>query len=51
MFEEIVGSSPALQLFGHEGPKGVAARLGIPRQTLESKIKALRIDRLAFRAR
>jgi formate hydrogenlyase transcriptional activator len=25
------------------GPRGAAARLGIPRQTLESKIKALRI--------
>ncbi len=33
------------------GPKGAATRLGIPRQTLESKIKALRIDTLAFRAR
>jgi len=33
------------------GPSGAAAKLGIPRQTLESKIKALRIDRLAFRAR
>ncbi len=31
------------------GPKGAAARLGVPRQTLESKIKALHIDRLAFR--
>jgi formate hydrogenlyase transcriptional activator len=25
------------------GPRGAAAKLGIPRQTLESKIKALRI--------
>ena len=33
------------------GPKGAAAQLGIPRQTLESKIKALHIDRLSFRAR
>ena len=33
------------------GPRGAAAKLGIPRQTLESKIKALHIDRLAFRAR
>jgi formate hydrogenlyase transcriptional activator len=33
------------------GPSGAAAKLGIPRQTLESKIKALRIDKLAFRAR
>jgi formate hydrogenlyase transcriptional activator len=27
------------------GPRGAAARLGIPRQTLESKIKALRIEK------
>ncbi|OLD63159.1 MAG: Fis family transcriptional regulator [Acidobacteria bacterium 13_1_40CM_2_68_5] len=33
------------------GPSGAAAKLGIPRQTLESKIKALHIDRLSFRAR
>jgi formate hydrogenlyase transcriptional activator len=26
------------------GPRGAAAKLGIPRQTLESKIKALHID-------
>jgi formate hydrogenlyase transcriptional activator len=33
------------------GPSGAAAKLGIPRQTLESKIKALHIDKLSFRAR
>ena len=33
------------------GPGGAAATLGIPRQTLESKIKALRIDKLSFRVR
>ena len=33
------------------GPRGAAARLGIPRQTLESKIKTLHIDVLAFRPR
>jgi formate hydrogenlyase transcriptional activator len=32
------------------GPLGAAAKLGLPRQTLESKIKALRIDTLSFRA-
>src|SRR5947199_7020987 len=32
------------------GSSGAAATLGIPRQTLESKIKALHIDTLAFRA-
>jgi len=33
------------------GPSGAAAKLGIPRQTLESKIESLRIDRLSFRRR
>jgi formate hydrogenlyase transcriptional activator len=33
------------------GPSGAAAKLGIPRQTLESKMRALNIDRRAFRAR
>jgi formate hydrogenlyase transcriptional activator len=31
------------------GPAGAAARLGIPRQTLDSKIKALRINRYRFK--
>jgi formate hydrogenlyase transcriptional activator len=31
------------------GPSGAAARLGIPRQTLDSKIKAFGIDKLRFR--
>jgi formate hydrogenlyase transcriptional activator len=33
------------------GPGGAAARLGIPRQTLESKIRALRIDKLSYQRR
>ena len=33
------------------GLSGAAAQLGIPRQTLQSKIKALRIDKLSFRGR
>ncbi len=33
------------------GPRGAAAKLGIPRQTLESKIKALHIDKLSYTAR
>jgi formate hydrogenlyase transcriptional activator len=33
------------------GASGAAAKLGIPRQTLESKIKALHIDKLSFRMR
>jgi len=35
---------------GISGPKGAAAKLGIPRQTLESKLKKLGIDRYRFRA-
>jgi DNA-binding NtrC family response regulator len=33
------------------GPQGAAARLAIPRSTLESKIRALRINKSRFRAR
>jgi len=33
------------------GPSGAAARLGIPRQTLDSRIKALAIDKYRFRDR
>jgi DNA-binding NtrC family response regulator len=31
------------------GPKGAAAKLGIPRSTLESKIQSLKIDKNRFR--
>jgi transcriptional regulator with GAF, ATPase, and Fis domain len=30
------------------GPKGAAARLGIPASTLDSKIKSLKIDKRRF---
>jgi PAS domain S-box-containing protein len=33
------------------GPSGAAARLGIPRSTLESKIRTLKINKSRFRAR
>jgi len=33
------------------GPRGAAAKLGIPRQTLEWKIRNLKIDKLVFRKR
>jgi formate hydrogenlyase transcriptional activator len=33
------------------GPSGAAARLGIPRSTLESKIRALKINKNRFRAK
>ena len=32
------------------GPSGAAVKLGIPRTTLESKIRGLRIDKLLFRS-
>src|SRR5262245_46992075 len=43
----------ALQACGGRvfGPSGAAERLGIPRSTLESKIRALRINKNRFRAR
>jgi formate hydrogenlyase transcriptional activator len=33
------------------GPSGAAAKLGIPRQTLDSKISSLQIDKLRFKPR
>ena len=33
------------------GPKGAAAKLGIPRQTLDSKITALGIDKYQYKSR
>jgi DNA-binding NtrC family response regulator len=43
----------ALQACGGRvfGPSGAAERLGIPRSTLESKIRALKINKNGFRAR
>jgi DNA-binding NtrC family response regulator len=32
-----------------DGPSGAAAHLGVPRSTLESRIRALRIDKSRFR--
>jgi formate hydrogenlyase transcriptional activator len=32
------------------GPTGAAAKLGMPRQTLESKIRKLRINRFRFKS-
>jgi len=31
------------------GPQGAAAKLGIPRSTLESKIRSLKIDKHRFK--
>jgi len=33
-----------------DGPSGAAARLGMPRSTLNSRIRALKIDKARFRA-
>jgi DNA-binding NtrC family response regulator len=33
-----------------DGPSGAAARLGMPRSTLESRIRALKIAKSRFRA-
>jgi DNA-binding NtrC family response regulator len=33
------------------GPSGAAERLGIPRSTLESKIRALKINKTRFRGK
>ena len=33
------------------GPSGAAARLGVPRSTLESRIRALKINKRRFRPR
>jgi DNA-binding NtrC family response regulator len=33
-----------------DGPAGAAARLGMPRSTLESRIRSLKIDKRRFRA-
>jgi formate hydrogenlyase transcriptional activator len=32
------------------GPSGAAAKLGMPRSTLESKIRSLKIDKNLFRS-
>ena len=52
----ITGEQPAKQWILREtrgrvsGPDGAAARLGVPSSTLESRIRALRINKHAFRA-
>jgi transcriptional regulator of acetoin/glycerol metabolism len=42
---EIIEAALAASRGRISGPSGAAARLGIPRQTLESKIRALKIDK------
>ncbi len=48
--KEWIESALALSRGRVSGPDGAAAALGIPRSTLESKIRALRIDKHRFRS-
>ena len=47
--KELIEAALAASSGRISGPLGAAAKLGIPRQTLESKMKALHIDRLSVR--
>ena len=49
--KEVIEAALAASHGRISGPSGAAAKLGIPRQTLESKLKALHIDHLSFRVR
>jgi formate hydrogenlyase transcriptional activator len=49
--KELIQAALAASRGRISGPSGAAVKLGIPRQTLESKIKALNVDRLSFRER
>jgi formate hydrogenlyase transcriptional activator len=49
--KELIESALAASRGRVAGPSGAAARLGVPRQTLDSRIKALRVDKLQFRPR
>jgi len=47
--KEIIEAAPRERQGRVFGPSGAAARLGIPRSTLESKIRSLKIDKNHFR--
>jgi len=49
--KELIEAALAASRGRVSGPSGAAVKLGIPRQTLESKIKGLHIDRRSFQAR
>ena len=49
--KELIEAALAASSGRISGPLGAAAKLGIPRQTLESKIKALHIDKVSVRVR
>jgi formate hydrogenlyase transcriptional activator len=46
---ELIGAALAETRGRVSGPDGAAKRLGVPRSTLESKIKSLRIDKYRYR--
>jgi formate hydrogenlyase transcriptional activator len=48
--QEIIEAALAESRGRISGPSGAAAKLGIPRQTLESKIASLGINKHRFRA-
>src|SRR2546430_1673773 len=48
--KELIAAAVAASRGRISGPSGAAAKLGIPRQTLESKIKALHIDNFSVPA-
>jgi formate hydrogenlyase transcriptional activator len=49
--EKVLIEEALLASGGHVfGPTGAAVRLGVPRSTLESRIRALKIDKRRFRA-
>jgi transcriptional regulator with GAF, ATPase, and Fis domain len=47
---EIIGAALAEARGRVSGPSGAAAKLGIPASTLESKIRAMKINKYSFRA-
>ncbi len=48
--KEVIEAALAASRGRISGPSGAATKLGIPRQTLESKIKAMHIDKSSFQA-
>jgi formate hydrogenlyase transcriptional activator len=48
---EVIEAALAVSEGRISGPSGAAAKLGIPRQTLDSKIASLQIDKLRFKPR
>ena len=49
--KELIESALAESRGQVAGPSGAAAKLGIPRSTLETKIRSLRIDKRLFKSK